>query len=71
MLAVCGSASQVPWLTARPAANAAGCTVSGPKVVKPPAVLEPDCAISLRFQYAEETCRGRYRPVTTNRTYPW
>ncbi len=68
MLAVCGSASQVPWLTARAPANAAGCTVSGPKVVKPPAVLEPDGAISLRFQYGEDTCRGRYRPVTTNRT---
>ena len=39
-------------------------------MVKPLTVLEPDCAISLRFQYGEETCRGRYRPVTTNRTYP-
>ena len=38
-------------------------------MVKPLAVLDPVGAISFRFQYSDDTCLGRYRPVTTNRTY--
>ena len=38
-------------------------------MVKPLAVLDPVSAIWFRFQYADDTCLGRYRPVTTNRTY--
>ena len=38
-------------------------------MVKPLAVLDPVSAMSSRFQYSDDTCLGRYRPVTTNRTY--
>ena len=41
MLAVCGWASQEPEETASGPAKAPACTVSGPQVVKPLAVLDP------------------------------
>ena len=67
-LAVCGSASQEPPSTVSGPANAQGGTASGPYVVKPDTVLEPPSPTSFSPQYVSDTCRGRYRPVTANRT---
>src|SRR5581483_8482823 len=72
--AVTGSASQEASSWVRPpVVNAAGCTVSGPKVLNPLAVLTPVRLMRLSCQYAAPgpaAWAGRYRPVITNRTMP-
>jgi hypothetical protein len=66
-----GWASQAPAPTASGPRKAAGATVSGPYLVKPPEVVAPAEPMSFRSQYASarpDGCRGRYRPVIVNRT---
>jgi len=74
MLAVAGSASHEPVLTVSGPVKAAACTVTGPYVVNPPEVVEPESPISSSCQYSDdapEAGPGRYRPVTRNRsTWP-
>ena len=58
-------------LTASGPAKAAACTVSGPYVVNPLSVREPESPMSSSPQYpadAPDSCPGRYRPVMRNRS---